>query len=137
MPRKSSAITKKPTFRTEDEEADWLSSPVGRRYVSRSFRTAMRKGVIQSDARKPAEALASVRKAGRGRAVQFKNLNAKSADPAILQKLVDEARSSMTRAVSLRIPVKDLDAAKRIATRKGVGYQSVLKQAIRDGLRGA
>jgi len=137
MPHKSSAVAKKPAFKNETEEADWLSSPVGRRYVSRSFRTAMRKGVIQSEASTLTEALAAVRQAGAGRAVQFKKLNAKPTDSVIVQKLLDEARASITQAVSLRIPVMDLEAAKRIAEKKGVGYQSVLKQAIRDGLRQA
>jgi predicted DNA binding CopG/RHH family protein len=137
MPRKSSAVPKKPAFKNETEEADWLSSPVGRRYVLRSFRAAMRKGVIQSGVRTPSAALDAVRKAGPGRAVQFKNLKAKPTDPAILHKLAEEARASITQAVSLRIPVADLDAAKAIAEKKGVGYQAVLKQAIRDGLRRA
>ncbi len=137
MPTKSSAVTKKPAFKNEAKEADWLSSAIGKRYVSRSFRAAVRKGVIQSDARTPSAALAAVRKTGPGRAVQFKSLKVKPTDPAILQKLVDEARASVTQAVSLRIPVTDLDTAKAIAEKKGVGYQAVLKQAIRDGLRRA
>ncbi len=69
------------------------------------------------------------------RVVLKRGVNVKPTDPAVLQELVDEARASITQAVSLRIPVTDLDAAKAIAQKKGVGYQAVLKQAIRDGLR--
>jgi len=137
MPRKSSAVTKKPAFKNEAEEADWLSSPIGRRYVSRTFRTAMRKGVIQSDARTFDEVRAALKQAGPDRAVQFKKLKVKRTDPAVLEALVAEARLSMTQAVSIRIPVADLDAAKRIAEKKGIGYQTVLKQAIRAGLQRA
>jgi predicted DNA binding CopG/RHH family protein len=35
----------------------------------------------------------------------------------------------------LRIPIADLDAAKRIAAKKRIGYQTVLKQAIHAGVR--
>ena len=64
-------------------------------------------------------------------------MNSEPPDPAILQKLVDEARTSMPQAVSLRLPVTDLETAKAIARKNGVGYQAVLKQAIRDGSRQA
>jgi predicted DNA binding CopG/RHH family protein len=135
MPHKSSAATKKPSFKNEAEEADWYHTPEGQRSVLRSFRSAMRKGVIQSEARTFDELRTALKKAGPGGAAQAKNLKVKRTDPAVLEALMEKARASMTQAVSLRIPVTDLDAAKRIAEKKGVGYQSVLKQAIRDGLR--
>jgi predicted DNA binding CopG/RHH family protein len=31
--------------------------------------------------------------------------------------------------------VADIEAAKRIAAKRGIGYQTVLKQAIREGLK--
>jgi predicted DNA binding CopG/RHH family protein len=40
-----------------------------------------------------------------------------------------------TRAISIRIPVHDLEQAQAIARQKGVGYQTVLKEAIREGLK--
>ncbi len=61
----------------------------------------------------------------------------KPTDPAVLQKFLEEARASMTQAVSLRIPLADLDEAKRIAVAQGIGYQTVLKRVIREGLRQA
>ena len=39
-----------------------------------------------------------------------------------------------TRAISIRIPVNDLERAQAIAKRKRIGYQTVLKDAIRKGL---
>jgi len=51
------------------------------------------------------------------------NLKAKRPDSAILQKLLDEARSSMTQAVSLRIPISDLDTAKAIAGKKALAIR--------------
>jgi hypothetical protein len=73
-----------------------------------------------------------------GKLVRFaKGLKIRPTDPAVLEKLLQDARASMTKAVSLRIPVSDLDAAKEIAAKKGVGYQTVLKDAIKAGLRRA
>jgi len=135
MAHKSSAASKKPSFKNEAEEAEWYHTPEGQRSVSRSFGAGMGKVVIQSDARTFGELRTALKKAGPGRAVQAKNLKVKRTEPAVLEALMEKARASMTQAISLRIPVMDLDAAKRIAAKKGVGYQSVLKQAIHDGLR--
>jgi predicted DNA binding CopG/RHH family protein len=41
----------------------------------------------------------------------------------------------VTRPVSLRIPLSDLETGHKIAAKTGVGYQTVLKQAIREGLK--
>jgi predicted DNA binding CopG/RHH family protein len=40
-----------------------------------------------------------------------------------------------TKAISIRIPVDGLERAQAIAEQKGIGYQTVLKDAIRKGLR--
>jgi hypothetical protein len=34
----------------------------------------------------------------------------------------------------MRVPITDLDQARRIAVASGIGYRTVLKQAIREGL---
>jgi predicted DNA binding CopG/RHH family protein len=39
-----------------------------------------------------------------------------------------------TRQISIRLPVRDLEQAKKIAGQRKVNYQSVLKQALRRGL---
>ena len=58
-------------------------------------------------------------------------------DQSELLKLVEQAKAKATQAVSLRIPVADLERAKSIAAKQGVGYQAVLRQAIRTGLHKA
>ena len=39
-----------------------------------------------------------------------------------------------TRQISIRLPVRDLERAKKIAGERKVNYQSVLKRALRRGL---
>jgi predicted DNA binding CopG/RHH family protein len=39
-----------------------------------------------------------------------------------------------TEQISIRVPVRDLEQAKKIARKEGVNYQSVVKRAIRRGL---
>ncbi len=126
-----------PKVKTEAEEADWYTSPAGRRQTTRQFQQAIRKGVITTESRDLEEVNRLV-KQNPGRAIVVKNgLNIKRTDPAVLQKLMEEARASMTKPVSLRLAIGDLEAAKRLAEKKGVGYQTVLKQIIEKGLRNA
>ncbi|MFZ0630441.1 MAG: hypothetical protein WA399_10065 [Acidobacteriaceae bacterium] len=110
MPRKS---TKLPAFRNESEEAAWYTTPEGRRYTQREFERALRNGTLQ---RSP-------------------GTKAKATDPALLETLVRQAKERATRAVSIRIPIADLERARAIAQKKGIGYQSVMKEAIREGLK--
>jgi predicted DNA binding CopG/RHH family protein len=42
-----------------------------------------------------------------------------------------------TRQISIRLPVRDLERAREIAGKRGVNYQSVLKQAVHHGLASA
>jgi predicted DNA binding CopG/RHH family protein len=39
-----------------------------------------------------------------------------------------------TRQISIRLPVRDLERAKKIASERKVNYQGVLKRALRRGL---
>ena len=55
--------------------------------------------------------------------------------PKVLEQLMEQAKESATRSISIRIPITDLERARRVAEETGVGYQTVLKQAIRDGLK--
>jgi hypothetical protein len=112
MPRKSTDARK---VKSEAEEADWYATPEGRRRTQREFARALRDGTIRRSA----------------------GLNVAKTDPKILQQLMEQAKETATRAISIRIPVADLERAKRIAEETGVGYQTVLKQAIRDGLKKA
>ncbi|MFZ3339475.1 MAG: CopG family antitoxin [Terriglobales bacterium] len=40
-----------------------------------------------------------------------------------------------SQPVTLRIPAKDLETARRLASRKGVGYQTYIKMLLREALK--
>ena len=105
-----------PKFKTEAEEADWYATPEGRRHTRRQFEKALRDGTIQ---RNPG------------------GLPVKRTDPAILEELMLQAKAKATRLIAIRVPVLDLERAEAIAHQRGVGYQAVLKEAIREGLKKA
>ena|SRR6266542_3189543 len=111
MPPKS---TKMPSFKTEAEEADWYATPAGRQQTQREFERAIKDGSLM------------VNPAG---------LNVPRTDAKMLAELLGRAKERATQAISLRVPVADIEAAKKIAAKHGVGYQTVLKQAIREGLK--
>lgn len=48
---------------------------------------------------------------------------------------MEQAKLNATHSISIRVPIADLEQAQRIAEKTGVGYQTVLKQAIRRGLK--
>ncbi|MGP8244790.1 MAG: hypothetical protein ACLQVN_09765 [Bryobacteraceae bacterium] len=110
MPRKSTNV---PTFKSDREEADWYATPEGRRRTEREFVRALRAGTI-----------------GRSAGLKVPKTDAKA-----LERLVEQAKETATRAISIRIPIADLERAERIAGEMGVGYQTVLKRAIREGLK--
>ena len=112
MARKSTNV---PRFKSEGEEADWYATPEGRRQTEHEFARALRAGTLSRSA----------------------GLKAAKTDPRFLEQLMQQAKASATRPISLRIPIADLERAKRIAEETGVGYQTVLKQAIREGLKRA
>lgn len=51
---------------------------------------------------------------------------------------IEQARQAAerhgTKAISLKMPVADLEQARRIAKRKGLPYQTLLKSLIHEGL---
>jgi hypothetical protein len=112
MPRKSTKVSR---FKSDAEEADWYATPEGRRETEREFVRALRAGTLS---RSPGVKVAKT-------------------DPKVLEQLMEQAKEHATRAISIRIPIADLERAKRIASKTGVGYQAVLKQAIREGLKQA
>ncbi len=112
MPRKSTSV---PKFTSEAQEADWYATPDGRRQTQREFVRALRAGTL-------------------GRS---SGLKVAKTDPKALEKLMAQAKETATQAISIRIPIADLERAKRIAGGTGVGYQTVIKRAIREGLKKA
>ncbi|SPF36225.1 conserved hypothetical protein [Candidatus Sulfopaludibacter sp. SbA4] len=111
MPRKSTEIR---NFKSEAQEADWYATPVGRRQTQREFERAIKDGTLM---------------------VNPKGLKIPRTDPKVLAELLARAKEKATQAISLRVSVADIEAAKKIAAKRGVGYQTVLKQAIREGLK--
>lgn len=110
MPRNSSRQSR---LKAEDQEAHWYATEEGRRHTSREFARALRAGTIS----------------------RSQGLKVAKTDSKVLRQLMEEAKESATRPISIRIPIADLERAERIAKRLGVGYQTVLKQAIREGLK--
>src|SRR6516165_3150980 len=110
-PAPPTSAPKKLKFRTEAEEADWYATPEGRRQTRREFERALRDGTVRYS---PGEKV-------------------RRTDSAILQELMEQAKAKATRLIALRIPIVDLERAQTIAEQRGVGYQAVLKEAIRHG----
>ena len=110
MARKS---TRPSRLKSEAEEAAWYATAEGRRQTQREFTRALKKCTLSRSV----------------------GLKITKTDPKILEELMAQAKASATRPISIRIPLVDLERAKRIAHNIGTGYQSVLKRAIREGLK--
>lgn len=94
-------------------EVDWYASPEGRRQTQREFERALKDGtpVHSTGSRLP------------------------RTNPAVLRTLLAQAKANATRPVSIRLSIADIERAKSVASPKGTGYQTVLKEAIRQGLQ--
>ena len=112
MPRKSTDVVK---LKANAGEADWYTTPEGRLQTQREFARALKEGTL-------------IRSAGS---------KITRSDPRVLEQLMEEAKRNATRSISIRVPIADLEQARQIAEKTGVGYQTVLKQAIREGLKRA
>jgi hypothetical protein len=112
MPRRSVESARQGS---EAEEAAWHATPEGRRRTQREFARALKDGAV-------------IRSGG---------LNIARTDPKLLEQIMEQAKRNATRPISIRVPIADIEQARRIAARTGVGYQTVLKQAIRRGLKKA
>ena len=112
MPQKSIKIHKS---RSNTEEADWYSSAAGRRQTQREFERALKDGML----------------------IRSFGARTPRTNPGVLRALLEQAKAKATRPVSIRLPVADIELAKNIASKRGLGYQTVLKEAIRRGLKRA
>jgi hypothetical protein len=110
MPRKSTGEVK-----SEALEAAWYTTPEGRRQTRREFERALRSGA----------------------AFRSPGSDIPRTEARVLAELMESAKARATRMVSIRLPIADLERAREIAARQGIGYQTVLKQTIRAGLRKA
>ena len=103
------------TLTHDTKSEDWHATPEGRRQTRREFERALKTGtLIRSE----------------GSAIP-------RTDEKVLAELMRQAKRNATRAISIRLSIADIELARRIAERQGTGYQTVLKQAIRAGLRKA
>ena len=50
-------------------------------------------------------------------------------------RLVGKLNRTASVQIALRLPETDLTKARELATRKGVGYQTLLKMLVHEGLR--
>lgn len=112
MPLKSTELSE---ARAGTEETDWYASPEGRRQTQREFERALKNRTLI-----------------RSSATRIPRTN-----PGVLETLLKQAKANATRPVSLRLSIADIELAKGIASKQGIGYQTVLKQAIRKGLKRA
>jgi len=80
MPRKSTNV---PRFKSDTEEAGWYATPEGRRQTQREFVRALRAGTLS---RAP-------------------GLKAAKTDSKVLEQLMEQAKETATRAISIRIPI--------------------------------
>ena len=94
-------------------EAAFYSSQDGRKRTQREFELAFKRGTI----------------------LRLGGATIPLTDVKILSELVEKAKEIATKAVSIRLPVAELDRVKQIAAQEGIGYLTVLKRAIRSGLQ--
>jgi hypothetical protein len=111
MARKSAKSAK----RVAGADATWFATPQERRQTEREFSRALKTGSL----------------------IHSSGARIRKTDPKVLEALIEQARRNTTRAISIRVPIPDLERAHEIAAAKGVGYQTVLKTAIREGLKRA
>lgn len=104
-------MASKPKARSEGDA--WYASDAGRKQTQREFERALKQGRVMDS---PLSGLPLT-------------------DPKVLAALVESAKAKATRAISIRVPVADLERAQEIAAKQGTGYQTVLKRAIRAGLK--
>ena len=72
--------------------------------------------------------------AGRGY-VKRKSAEAKSSGTAIKGSgLVGKMNKKSSVQIAIRLPQADLDRARKLAERKGLGYQTLLKMILHEGL---
>jgi predicted DNA binding CopG/RHH family protein len=97
MTKQKTETAKVPTFKTEDEEAEWWASREGREFLKSRSSTTI-----------PSKATGS--------------------------PLVNTLNRSSVQ-IALRLPAPDVAKAREIAGRKGIGYQTLLKMLVHEGLQ--
>jgi predicted DNA binding CopG/RHH family protein len=99
--------------RKSTSDPEWFATPEGRRQTLREFEKALKEGTV----------------------LREEGSQIPRSDAAMLSVLMEQAKARASRVISLRVPVTDLELAQKIADKKGVGLQTILKRAIREGLK--
>ena len=143
MPKKNAsapAANRPPHFESEAEEANWLSSPEGMRFLMRKQREARKRGTIRIEGRSNEDFRKGMDLArSTGKSVKFVNgLDVTPTDPAKLREILNRVKAkSEMKMIALRLPVADIEAAKRLASKHGVGYRILLKEIIHAAVQQA
>jgi predicted DNA binding CopG/RHH family protein len=72
---------------------------------------------------------------GRAFVKQKSAVSLRQKNPQQGSRLVAQLKRPATVQIALRLPEPDVAKARQIATRKGVGYQTLLKMLVHEGLR--
>ncbi len=72
-----------------------------------------------------------------GRTFLRQRSSAQSATGSVVSKLVSQVSRAGSVQIALRLPTPDLAKARTIAERKGIGYQTLLKMLVHEGLQRA
>jgi hypothetical protein len=72
---------------------------------------------------------------GRAFVKQKMAISAKKGSEPRGSHLVSQLKRPTTIQIALRLPEPDVTKAREIATRKGIGYQTLLKMLVHEGLR--
>ena len=127
----------KPKFKNEAEYVDWLHSPEGRAWNREQNIKAMKKPMLTIETPITLQESVKIMKATGARLHVKKGFKQKPNNPSVIQDILNRAAEKATQAISIRIPIADLEAAKRLAEKTGLGYQTILKDIIHEGLQRA
>jgi len=56
--------------------------------------------------------------------------------PMTVAAIVKEHAAKQTQAISLRLPVADIERAKKQASARGIGYQTLIRMILHESLQG-
>jgi predicted DNA binding CopG/RHH family protein len=73
-------------------------------------------------------------RAGRGYAVQQAAATKRRGIKMAGSSLVEKLNKKRTVQIAIRLPAADLAQARRLAERKGIGYQTLVKMLVHEGL---
>jgi len=136
MPAKST--NKRPRLKDDETKyVDYLHSPEGRAAESEFVRESRKKPVVYVDEKLTPSELAALGERSRARVVLNNGIGAKPNRPNLVEELIArvEAQKTKTEMIALRMDVSDLELARRIAEDTGIGYQTIIKDILHEGLQ--